>query len=171
MIILGIDPGSRCTGLGLVRCEGSRLEHLASQVIRTPEGPLARRLAHIHTCLAARLDEWRPERVALESVFSAKNPRSALQLGQARGVALALCGLHGLDAAEYSPSQVKAAVAGFGRAPKEQVQAMVQRLLSLETAPPQDAADALAVAICHAHRASSPGAARVARAVERELAR
>lgn len=171
MIILGIDPGSRCTGLGLLRAEGSRLEYLASEVIRTPEGPLAARLAYIHTRLAARLDEWGPERVALESVFTAKNPRSALQLGQARGVALALCGLRGLDAAEYTPAQVKAAVVGFGRASKEQVQAMVQRLLSLDAAPPQDAADALAVAICHGHRASSPGAARVAQAMARELAR
>ncbi len=169
MIILGIDPGSRCTGLGLVRFEGARLSHLASEVVRTPAGSFSRRLAEIHARLAIRLAEWQPDQVAIESVFAGRNPRSALQLGQARGVALAACGLAGLDAAEYTPAQVKIAVAGTGAAPKSQVQAMIQRLLALEAVPPSDAADALAVAICHGHSAASSGAARIARAVAREV--
>ena len=168
LIILGIDPGSRATGLGLVRFEGTRISHLASEVIRTPSGPLAARLAHIHSRLSARLVEWQPDRAALEGVFSARNARSALQLGQARGVALAVCGLAALDAAEYSPAQVKAAVTGHGAAPKKQVQGMVQKLLGLASAPPEDAADALAVAICHGRSAASAGAERIARAVGRE---
>ncbi len=168
MIILGIDPGSRCTGLGLVRFEGVHIRHVASEVIRTKAGSLAARLAEIHTRLAARLVEWHPDRVAIESVFTARNPRSALQLGQARGAALAVCGLAGLDAAEYTPAQVKVAVTGTGAAPKSQVQAMIQRLLALEAAPPSDAADALAVAICHGHNGGSPGAERIARALARE---
>ena len=142
--------------------------HLASDVIRTPTGPLAARLALIHTRLAERIDEWRPDRVALEGIFTAKNARSALQLGHARGVALAVCGLRQLAAAEYTPAQVKAAVVGFGSASKPQVQGMVQRLLALDAPPPVDAADALAVAICHGHRAGSVGAARIAAASARE---
>jgi len=164
MIILGIDPGSRAMGLGLVRFEGSRVRYLAHDVIRPPDGPLPARLACIHAGVVAVIDEWRPERAAVESVFQQRNPRAALMLGQARGVALAACGLAGLPCAEYAPSQVKAAVTGTGAASKSQVQAMVQRLLGLPAAPPSDAADALAVALCYGHGEGSPGAERVARA-------
>jgi crossover junction endodeoxyribonuclease RuvC len=171
LIILGIDPGSRATGLGLVRCEGHRVSHLASEVIRPPAGPLASRLAHIHGRVALRLAEWKPQRVALEAVFSARNPRSALQLGQARGAALAACGEAGLHCAEYAPSQVKSAVVGTGAASKVQVQAMVQRLLALDEPLPLDASDALAVALCHGQLDCSPGAGRVAMALAADRAR
>jgi crossover junction endodeoxyribonuclease RuvC len=147
-----------------VRLEGAVLVHLASEVVRTPSGGSALRLAHIHSVLSARIAAWSPDRVAVESVFTARNARSALLLGQARGVALAVCGLAGLACDEYAPTQVKQAVCGSGAASKAQVQAMVQRLLGLETTPPADAADALAVAICHGHTSGSRGAARVAAA-------
>ena len=171
LVILGIDPGSRATGLGLVRFEGAQVRHLASEVIRTGEGPAALRLARIHEHLRARLLEWQPEQVALESVFTARNPRSALLLGQARGALLAACGGAGLPCAEYAPSQVKAAVTGTGAASKVQVQQMVQRVLALAKPPPFDAADALAVALCHGHAAASSGADRVARALAADRAR
>lgn len=168
MVILGIDPGSRATGLGLVELEGSRLRYLESEVIRPPRGAPSERLAHIHTAIRQRLERWEPGTVALEGVFAARNPRSALLLGQARGAALSACGLAGIECAEYAPAQVKAAVAGFGGASKEQVQAMVQRLLGLVAPPARDAADALAVAICHGHRGSSRAAERVASALAAE---
>ena len=164
MIILGIDPGSRAMGLGLVRLEGGRVRYLAHGVIRPPSGPLPARLACIHAGVSACIEEWRPERAALESVFQHRNPRAALMLGHARGVALAACGLAGLPCSEYAPAHVKAAVTGTGAASKSQVQAMVQRLLGLSAPPPLDAADALAVALCYAHGEGSPGAERVARA-------
>lgn len=151
MRILGIDPGSRATGYGVVDLSNSTLQRVAGGVIRCGTGSLASRLARIDRELSAMLVEIQPVAAALESVFSARNPRSALQLGQARGVALAACGRAGLEAAEYAPSQVKLAVVGHGAADKAQVQRMVQRLLGLATPPPADEADALAVAICHAH--------------------
>jgi crossover junction endodeoxyribonuclease RuvC len=162
--IFGIDPGSRATGWGVVQVEGSRLSRVAGGVIRAAEGGPAERLALIHRALCAAIDETRPERAALESVFHARNARSALLLGQARGAALAACGLRGLPTAEYAPAQVKGAVAGYGAASKQQVQRMVQRLLGLSAPPPTDEADALAVAICHGH--ASRGAARRADALE-----
>ncbi len=171
MVILGIDPGSRATGFGLVRFEGASVRHLASEVFRPGEGPPEGRLARIHEHLRGRLLEWRPEQVALESVFIARNPRSALLLGQARGALLAACGGAGLVCAEYAPSQVKAAVTGTGAASKVQVQQMVQRVLALAKPPPFDAADALAVALCHGHAAASSGADRVARALAADRAR
>ena len=171
MVILGIDPGSRATGLGLVRVLGNRLSYLESEVVRPPAGELSARLAHIYRHLETRLGDWKPDRVAIEAVFSHRNPRSALQLGQARGAALAACGAVGLECSEYPPTRVKQAVAGTGAAGKSQVQAMVSRLLGLGTPPPTDAADALAVAICHGQFAAAPGAARVARALAREAAR
>jgi crossover junction endodeoxyribonuclease RuvC len=147
--ILGIDPGSVATGWGIVECEGSRLRHVASGVLRPPGPDPARRLARIQLELADLVRRHAPQTAALEAVFVARNPRSALKLGQARGVALAVCGEAGLETSEYAPARVKGAVAGYGAADKAQVQAMVCRLLGLERAPARDAADALAIAICH----------------------
>jgi crossover junction endodeoxyribonuclease RuvC len=151
--ILGIDPGSVATGWGVVDCEGSRLRHVASGVLRPPDPEPARRLARIHLELAGLVQRYAPEAAALEAVFVARNPRAALKLGQARGVALAVCGGAGLEPTEYAPAHVKGAVAGYGAAGKAQVQAMVRRLLGLARVPASDAADALAVAICHSARA------------------
>lgn len=149
MRILGIDPGSVATGWGIVEWAGSSLRHVASGVLRPGDGHPAERLARIHAELFALVQAHTPQSAALEAVFVARNPRSALKLGQARGVALAVCGTAGLEPAEYAPARVKAAVAGYGAADKVQVQAMVKRLLGLPRAPALDASDALAIAICH----------------------
>ena len=151
MRILGIDPGSRATGYGLVQVEGGTLVRIDGGVIRVGERSVARRLAKIHARISEVILRGQPDAIAIESVFIARNPRSALLLGQARGAALAACGGAGLGTTEYAPSQVKVAVAGYGAADKTQVQRMVQRILSLESERPSDEADALAVAICHAH--------------------
>lgn len=152
MRILGIDPGSVATGWGIVDSEGSSLRHVASGVLRPPDPDPALRLARIQRDLAELVREFEPQTAALEAVFVARNPRSALKLGQARGVALAVCGGAGLPTTEYAPARVKGAVAGYGAADKAQVQAMVRRLLGLGRAPARDAADALAIAICHGAR-------------------
>jgi crossover junction endodeoxyribonuclease RuvC len=149
---LGVDPGSRATGYGVLELQGRSLHVLASGVIRPGEGPLAQRLSCIHARLLELIAEWKPEQVALEAVFVASNPRSALVLGQARGAALAAFGHAGLPVTEYSPAEVKSAVVGNGRASKPQVQQMVRAILALSRAPVADAADALAAAICHLHR-------------------
>ncbi len=150
--ILGIDPGSRATGYGIVRRDGSRFSRVDGGVIRPNGATVAERLSQILAGLRVVVEAQRPDAAALESVFTAKNPRSALLLGEARGVALAVCGAAGLETAEYAPTEVKLAVVGYGRADKSQVQQMVQRLLGLAGPPPQDEADALAVAICHCAR-------------------
>jgi crossover junction endodeoxyribonuclease RuvC len=151
MRVLGIDPGSRTTGYGVIELDGSALRRVTGGVIRVSRGSFAARLARIHAEITGIIAEIRPHSVALEAVFTARNPRSALLLGQARGAALAACGQSGLETAEYAPSQVKAAVTGYGAADKSQVQQMVQRLLGLRGRQPVDESDALAVAICHAH--------------------
>ncbi|HEX9777417.1 MAG TPA: crossover junction endodeoxyribonuclease RuvC [Geopsychrobacteraceae bacterium] len=152
MRILGIDPGSRATGYGLIEQQGNRLIHLDNGAIFTrSEDELALRLQRIYRELSRLISEFRPDAVAVEQVFMAKNPASALKLGQARGVAL-LAGINaGLPVAEYSALQVKSAVVGYGRAAKTQVQQMTRTLLKLPEIAQEDAADALAVAICHAH--------------------
>ncbi len=162
MRILGVDPGARATGYGVVELEGSRLRRLAGGVIRPGEGSLGQRLAGIHSRLAAVIEEFRPDCTAVEGVFVARNARSALTLGHARGVALAVLAASGLETGEYSPAQVKLAVVGHGSAAKPQVQRMVQRLLGLVEPPSADEADALAVAICHGHsQAGRAGRGRV----------
>jgi crossover junction endodeoxyribonuclease RuvC len=161
--ILGIDPGSRATGYGVVEVEGSRLARVAGGVIRPGAELLSERLACIASTLDGVVERTAPRSAALESVFAARNPRSALMLGQARGAALVACGLAGLPTAEYAPAQVKRAVVGYGAASKEQVQRMVQRLLGLASPPPADEADALAVALCHANSGQGSLAARPAR--------
>ena len=153
--ILGIDPGSRVTGYGVIDMVGVKPCYVASGCIRTAEGALEQRLAQIYAGLSEVVGLHRPSQVAIERVFMAKNPDSALKLGQARGVALVCIANHGLGLAEYAARQIKQAVTGQGGADKEQVQHMVQRLLKLPGLPQADAADALATALCHAHTNAS----------------
>jgi len=152
MRILGIDPGSRATGYGLIEQQGNRLIHLDNGAIFTEsQEALPQRLQTIFQRLNQLIETFRPDAVAVEQVFMARNPASALKLGHARGVAL-LAGINaGLPVAEYSALQVKSAVVGYGRAGKNQVQQMTRTLLNLAEIAQEDAADALAVAICHAH--------------------
>jgi len=155
MTILGIDPGTANTGFGVVARRGGRLVALDGGVIETRPGvPAERRLARVHERIAALLDEHAPEAVALEDLFFGTNTRSAFAVGQARGVVMLAAGQRGIPCRAYTPQQVKGAVCGTGRAPKEQVARMVQTLLALDDVPrPDHAADALAVALCHANRA------------------
>lgn len=150
-IILGVDPGSRITGYGLIRTQGHQLEYLDSGCIRLGEKPLPERLQVIFHSLATLIGEYRPDEFAIEQVFMARNPDSALKLGQARGAAIVSAANSGLPVFEYSARQVKQAVVGRGSAEKTQVQHMVQAILGLSRKPQADAADALAIALCHAH--------------------
>ncbi len=153
MIVLGIDPGTAIMGYGLVEHDGRRLSPLAYGALTTAksEAP-AERLRQLFDGLGALIAAQRPQAVAVEELFFSNNARTAIAVGQARGVALLAAAQAGLPVYEYTPLQVKDAVAGYGRASKEQVQAMVATLLGLASVPrPDDAADALAVAICHAH--------------------
>ena len=154
-IILGVDPGSRITGYGIIRAEGRLIEYIDSGCIRVGEKPMAERLQTIFQSLATLIGEYRPEQFAIEQVFMARNPDSALKLGQARGAAIVSAANSGLPVHEYSARQVKQAVVGKGGADKAQVQHMVQALLSLSRKPQADAADALAIALCHAHMSQS----------------
>jgi len=155
MIVLGIDPGTASTGYGVVASSRGRLAALDGGVIETPAGlPLERRLTTIHARVRELIGEHGPEAVAVEDLYFGANAHSALAVGQARGVVLLAAGQHDLPCSSYTPQQVKGAVCGSGRADKAQVQQMVQRLLGLGEPPrPDHAADALAVAICHANRA------------------
>jgi len=150
------------TGYGVVEGEGSRVRCVAAGVIRPKGDSLESRLAEIHRGIQSLLAEYQPDWAAFEAVFASRNLRSALVLGQARGAALAACGVSSLQVAEYTPAEVKTAVVGNGRAAKEQVQHMVQLLLGLHQRPVPDAADALAVGICHLQQA--PMRAAIARA-------
>src|SRR3954447_24782644 len=154
MLVLGIDPGTANTGYGVVMRRGGRLAALDGGVIATPAGlPLERRLATIHARVCALIEEHEPEAVALESLYFGANATSALAVGHARGVVMLAAGQRGIACAGYTPQQIKGAVCGSGRADKEQVIRMVQALLSLTDPPrPDHAADALAVAICHANQ-------------------
>jgi crossover junction endodeoxyribonuclease RuvC len=149
--ILGIDPGLRITGFGVLDQSGQQLVYVTSGRIRTPDGDLAKRLKTILDGLAEVILACKPEHIALEKVFVNANPQSTLLLGQARGTAICAAVLHNLPVSEYTALQVKQAVVGNGHAGKEQVQEMVKRLLKLAAAPGADASDALACAICHAH--------------------
>ncbi|WP_298721639.1 crossover junction endodeoxyribonuclease RuvC [uncultured Ferrovibrio sp.] len=169
MRIIGLDPGLRATGWGIILAEGNRLSHVAHGTIRTnPDDELAYRLRTVHDALALLLAEWQPQAAAVEETFVNKNPASTLKLGQTRGVVLLAPAQLGLPVAEYAPTMVKKAVVGTGHADKEQVHAMVKRLLPGVNVTGADAADALAVAICHAHFAAS---ARVVRSAEAALLR
>jgi crossover junction endodeoxyribonuclease RuvC len=156
--IFGIDPGSERTGYGCVERSGSRHHLVTCGVVAAPAtATFPERLKHIHEVLSRLLAECHPDCVAVESIFHAKNARSALKLGHARGVVLLAACEAGLTVVEYAPAEIKRAVVGYGRAEKTQIQHMVKLLLGLEQAPsPHDVADALAVAICHLH--SSTGA-------------
>ena len=149
MRILGLDPGSRVTGYGLVEEAGGRFRHLASGCLRPRGEDHLARLGELFRAVEALLAELRPEEVAVEQVFVRRNAASALKLGQARGALLGAVAARGLRVAEYSPAEIKQALVGTGRARKEQVQHMVRALLGLDREPPQDAADALACALCH----------------------
>ncbi len=149
--ILGIDPGLRITGFGVVDKGGRLLHYVGSGCIRTPAGDLPSRLKSILEHLGEIIAEYNPVCVAIEKVFVNVNPASTLLLGQARGAAICAAVLRNLPVAEYTALQVKQAVVGNGHARKEQVQEMVTRLLNLQGVPQADAADALACAICHAH--------------------
>ena len=150
--ILGIDPGLRITGFGVLDQSGQKLAYVTSGCIRTPQtGELSIRLKTILDGLAEVIAQCRPDYIAIEKVFVNTNPQSTLLLGQARGTAICAAVIHDLPIAEYTALQVKQAVVGNGHAKKEQVQEMVKRLLKLAGAPSPDAADALACAICHAH--------------------
>jgi crossover junction endodeoxyribonuclease RuvC len=155
--ILGIDPGLRITGFGIIGKTGGKLAYVTSGCIRTPEGSLPERLKSILDHLTDIIREHRPEQVAVEQVFVNVNPKSTLLLGQARGAAICAAVAQNLPVSEYTALQVKQAVVGNGHAEKEQVQEMVKRLLTLPGTPSPDAADALACAICHAHGGSGLG--------------
>jgi len=152
MKIIGIDPGSRITGYGLIRKEGNRLIHLDNGAIFTDahkDFPL--RLQRIYRGLTEVIEQHRPDAMAVENIFFATNVQSALKLGQARGAAIVAGVNAGLPVYEYSALQVKQAVVGHGRAAKDQVQKMLKALLNLPEVAQEDASDALAVAVCHAH--------------------
>lgn len=160
MVALGIDPGLATTGFGIVReSEAGDLTALAWGVIETPKTEaLPRRLVSLRQQLIRLIEQWRPTACAVEALFFASNARTAMAVGQARGVALMTLCEAGLTIGEYTPLQVKQAVAGYGQADKKQMQAMVRLLLSLDAIPrPDDAADALAVAITHIHAAGRAG--------------
>jgi crossover junction endodeoxyribonuclease RuvC len=154
VVVLGIDPGSANTGYGVVLSRGGTLAALDGGVIATRPGPLERRLAEIHTRVCDLISEHRPEAVAVEELYFGQNVRTAFAVGQARGVVLLSAGMAGIPCFSYTPQSVKQAVCGSGGAAKEQVQRMVGAMLSLPEPPsPDHAADALAVAICHANGA------------------
>lgn len=153
--IIGIDPGSRFTGYGIIDYAQQKPVYVASGAIATKGDDFPARLGEIFHQLQQVIQEYQPERAAIEDVFMAKNAMSALKLGQARGVAIAALVDQGLPVAEYAARQVKQALVGRGSATKEQVAQMVRYILQLTQTPKGDAADALAVAICHAHMGNS----------------
>jgi len=155
--ILGIDPGLRITGFGVLDKSGQNLTYVTSGCIKVPNGELSARLKTILDGLAEVIATCKPEQVALEKVFVNANPQTTLLLGQARGTAICAAVMNSLPVAEYTALQVKQAVVGNGHAKKEQVQEMVRRLLRLAGDPSPDAADALACAICHAHGGQGMG--------------
>lgn len=155
MIVLGLDPGTAITGYGLIREEGNQLAVVAYGAITTPsDWTLSRRLQSIYRELSHLIHRYQPEASAVEQLFFSRNVRTALTVGHARGVILLALADAGLPVFEYTPLEVKQALSGYGRAGKSQIQELVRLILALDAVPqPDDAADALAVAICHAHSA------------------
>ena len=150
MIILGIDPGSRITGFGLVDNQANRLGYIASGNIKVSGDSLPQRLGNIYAAIDEVIRHHAPEQMGIENVFMSRNADSALKLGQARGAAICAAHRAGLEIAEYAPRDIKKAIVGSGGASKEQVQHMVRRLLSIRHELQADEADGLAIAICHA---------------------
>ena len=151
-VILGIDPGSRYTGYGVIECAGQKSRYLDSGRLNVSEGDMSVRLLKIFDGLREIIERHKPAEIAIEETFvNRANAQSALVLGQARGVAICVCAQAGLPVSEYAAAQVKLAIAGNGRAEKEQVQHMVKVLLNMREKLAADASDALAVALCHAH--------------------
>ena len=149
--VLGIDPGSRLCGWGIVERSGSQITHVNNGVfVLEKRGELPARLGYLLQCMEDLLEEYRPDEIAAEGVFQHRNARSALVLGHARGVALAAAARRGLSVQEYTPMQVKKALTGSGRAGKAQMQQMIALRMGLTDVPQSDAADAVAVAVCHA---------------------
>ena len=158
MRILGIDPGTRACGYGVIEVDGPDARAVDYGVIKSRDASLPRRLDVIHRGLVAVIERHRPDVAALEGAFFGRSASSALKIGEGRGVAIVAASSHGLEVAEYAPAEVKKAVVGTGRAHKSQVQQMVRLLLNLPELPePEDAADALAIALCHFHRLPRPG--------------
>ncbi len=149
--ILGIDPGSVVTGYGVIDSDGVRDFHVSHGAIRVAGDDLAEKLGHILYKIDQLIAEWQPQEVGVEQVFVSKNPMSALKLGQARGAAICAAVQRGLPVAEYSARTIKQSAVGYGGADKAQMQEMIKMLFSLKELPPADAADGLAVALCHAH--------------------
>ena len=156
-IVIGVDPGTVITGYGLIREEGNTLTAVDYGCIRPPRAmPLTDRYYAIFSCLKDIIERYSPDALAVETQYVDKNVQSALKLGMARGVVIIAAKSFGIPVFEYSPSRAKSAVTGNGRASKEQIQGMIQRLLNLKAPPePEDAADALAIALCHIHNAKS----------------
>jgi crossover junction endodeoxyribonuclease RuvC len=155
MRLLGLDPGLRHTGWGIVDAEGNRLRHVASGRIDSGEGTIAERLVRLHDGVVAVIGRYQPDEAAVEETYVNKNPSSTLKLGLARGAVILAPAKAGLAVAEYAPKAIKKAVVGAGAAEKEQVERMVQMLLPGAEPGSADAADALAIAICHAHHAAT----------------
>ncbi len=155
MIILGIDPGTAIAGYGILKSDGDDLAVVTFGAITTPsDWQMPRRLQHIYAELTALIRKYQPTDAVVEKLFFSKNVRTALSVGQARGVALLAAAQANVTIHEYTPLEIKQAVVGYGRADKNQIQQMVRMLLQLDSVPqPDDAADALAIAICHAHSA------------------
>ncbi len=154
-IILGIDPGSRKTGFGVIKQQGRKFEYIASGVIHVAEHEFAKRLKMIFESIQTVIERHNPEQVAIEQVFVGKSVSSALKLGQARGAAITAAAVLDREVSEYSARQIKQAMTGTGSADKTQIQLMVKTVLKLSETPQEDAADALACAICHAHTQQS----------------
>ncbi|MGB0836103.1 MAG: crossover junction endodeoxyribonuclease RuvC [Psychrobium sp.] len=154
-IILGIDPGSRVTGYGVIKKQGNKLSYVASGCIRISEKELPQRLKQVFDGVTQLVETYKPDEFAIEQVFMARNADSALKLGQARGVAIVAAMNASIPVAEYAARLVKQAVVGTGAATKDQVGHMVTQMLKLSAQPQEDAADGLAIAICHAHNTQS----------------
>lgn len=154
-VILGIDPGSRVCGYGLINAVGNKLEYISSGCIKVEQLPFMERLQNIFVSVSEIIEKYQPDEVALEEIFVGKSAVSALKLGQARGAVIVACTNHGLTIHEYPPNQIKKALVGRGRAEKGQMQHMVTSILALSAMPQKDAADALCVAVCHVHTQTS----------------
>jgi crossover junction endodeoxyribonuclease RuvC len=153
MRIIGIDPGTINSGFGIIDCQGTNITHVTSGTIRAPKKDMPQRLSHIFSEIEALFIEYKPDVMSIEDVFMYKNAKSALKLGQARGVALLAAARSNVPVHTYAPKLIKKTVAGFGGAEKQQVEMMVSMMLNIKNFPTNDASDALAIAICHLHHA------------------